>query len=51
MITAACHATADGQRPPNAAWSHPLPSPLAWRIKNKVAFSPFSGIRIENDRT
>lgn len=45
------HVTAGQQRLTYAAWSYPLPSPLAWRIRAMVAFDPASGIRIQDDRT
>jgi uncharacterized protein (DUF427 family) len=46
-----CHVTANERRLANAAWSYPLPSPLAWRIKAMVAFDLSSGIRIDDDQT
>ncbi len=30
--------TVNGAINPNAAWYYPHPSPLAWKIKNRVAF-------------
>jgi len=45
------HVTVDGRRLANAAWSYPLPSPLARRIKAMVAFDLASGIRIDDDYT
>lgn len=35
----------DGERNENAAWFYPRPSPLARKIKNRVAF--WHGVRIE----
>lgn len=43
------HVTTGGQHLPNAAWSYPLLSPLAWRIRSMVAFDQGSGIRITED--
>jgi uncharacterized protein (DUF427 family) len=37
--------TVDGVSSPDAAWYYPLPSPLARRIKNRVAFC--RGVRVE----
>jgi uncharacterized protein (DUF427 family) len=45
------HVTVGEQRVTNAAWSYPLPSPLAWRIKGMVAFDLASGIRIDDDQS
>ncbi|MDJ0322700.1 DUF427 domain-containing protein [Cryobacterium sp. PH31-AA6] len=44
------HVAAEEQHLANAAWSYPLPSPLAWRIRDMVAFAPQHGIRINDDR-
>ncbi len=35
----------DGVEGRNAAWTYRHPSPLAWRIKNYVAFSPIVTVR------
>lgn len=43
------HATVDGIRLPNAAWSYPKPSPLARRIKGMVAFEQGTGITVRED--
>jgi uncharacterized protein (DUF427 family) len=39
------HVEVDGQPNRNAAWYYPHPSPLARKIKNRVAF--WHGVRIE----
>lgn len=39
---------ADGEVEPDAGWYYPHPSPLAYRIKNHVAFGP--GVLIEGER-
>jgi uncharacterized protein (DUF427 family) len=39
--------TVGGRTNRDAAWYYPHPSPLARRIKNRVAFGP--GVRIEGD--
>ncbi|WP_434614606.1 DUF427 domain-containing protein [Arthrobacter sp. A5] len=44
------HVHAGGFRASNAAWSYPLPSPLAWTIKGHVAFDPASGIVIRDEK-
>ncbi len=38
--------TVDGQTLPDAAWYYPHPTPLARRVKGRVAFGP--GIQIES---
>ncbi|HZA41508.1 MAG TPA: DUF427 domain-containing protein [Actinomycetota bacterium] len=40
------HVKADGESNRNAAWYYPHPSPLARKIKNRVAF--WHGVRIED---
>jgi hypothetical protein len=39
--------TVDDEVNPDAAWYCPKPSPLAWRIRNHVAF--WNGVRIEGE--
>lgn len=43
------HVSAGGFRSPNAAWSYPLPTPLARKIKGYVAFDPGSGILVRDE--
>jgi uncharacterized protein (DUF427 family) len=38
------HLDLDGRTLPDAAWTYPLPSPLAWPIRGMIAFAPGSGI-------
>ncbi|MBT2515666.1 DUF427 domain-containing protein [Arthrobacter sp. ISL-30] len=38
------HIRINGSRLPNAAWSYPRPSPLARRIRNRIAFETAAGI-------
>ncbi len=45
------HVSAGGFCSSNAAWSYPVPTPLAWKIKGHVAFDPGSGIVISDDRS
>ena len=40
------HITIDGARIRNAAWTYPLPSPLAWPIRRMIAFDPGAGVTI-----
>lgn len=40
--------TVDGQSGRNAAWTYRHPSPLARRIKNRVAF--WGGVQVREDR-
>lgn len=40
------HLVVDDHTITNAAWTYPLPSPLAWRIRRMVAFDPGSGITV-----
>lgn len=41
------HVQAGGHRITNAAWSYPVPSPLAWRIRDMVAFDTGTGIVVQ----
>lgn len=41
------HIQVGGHRISNAAWAYPLPSPLAWRIRNMVAFDTATGIVVQ----
>ncbi|MDP9890146.1 DUF427 domain-containing protein [Pseudarthrobacter enclensis] len=41
------HVQAGGHRITNAAWAYPLPSPLAGRIRNMVAFDTGTGILVQ----
>lgn len=43
------HVHVDGDRISNAAWAYPVPSPLARKIKNMVAFDTAAGILIRED--
>ncbi|MDQ6752600.1 MAG: DUF427 domain-containing protein [Actinomycetota bacterium] len=43
------HVRAGDRRAPNAAWSYPVPSPLARKIRSHIAFNPGSGILITAD--
>ena len=40
------HVSAGGFRASNAAWSYPLPTPLAWQLKGHIAFDLASGVVI-----
>lgn len=40
------HLDSDGHTIRNAAWTYPLPSPLAWPIRTMVAFAPEAGIAV-----
>lgn len=40
------HATLDGVTVKNAAWTYPLPLPLAWFIRRKIAFEPHAGVTV-----
>lgn len=41
------HLDLDGLTIPNAAWTYPIPLPLAWPIRGMVAFAPETGIIVE----
>lgn len=41
------HLHVGGHRITNAAWAYPLPSPLAWKIRNMVAFDTGTGIIVQ----
>lgn len=41
------HIRVESHRISNAAWAYPLPSPLAWRIRNMVAFDTAKGIVVQ----
>jgi uncharacterized protein (DUF427 family) len=45
------HIRVEGRRISNAAWVYPMPSPLARKIKNMVAFDTSTGIRIREETT
>lgn len=36
---------------PNAAWTYPVPSPLAWPIRGMIAFAPETGITVRETRS
>ncbi|PRB13286.1 DUF427 domain-containing protein [Microbacterium sp. MYb62] len=38
------HLELDDRTLPDAAWTYPLPSPLAWPIRRMIAFAPGSGV-------
>ncbi|MFF1540004.1 DUF427 domain-containing protein [Microbacterium sp. NPDC058269] len=38
------HLELDGRTLSDAAWTYPLPSPLAWPIRRMIAFAPGSGV-------
>ncbi|MBT2502885.1 DUF427 domain-containing protein [Curtobacterium sp. ISL-83] len=40
------HVTLNGVTVKNAAWTYPLPLPLAWFIRNKIAFEPNTGVTV-----
>ncbi|MDQ0278830.1 uncharacterized protein (DUF427 family) [Arthrobacter silviterrae] len=44
------HVSAGGFHSSNAAWSYPLPSPLARKIKGHVAFDQGAGVIVSGDR-
>ena len=44
------HVCTGEHRSTNAAWSYPLPTPLAWKIRGHVAFDPGAGVVVSDDR-
>ncbi|WP_058234851.1 DUF427 domain-containing protein [Devriesea agamarum] len=38
------HVVVEGHTLHNAAWTYPLPLPLAWGIRRRIAFEPSLGI-------
>lgn len=40
------HLHIDGRTTPNAAWTYPLPLPLAWKIRRHIAFEQRAGVQI-----
>ena len=38
--------TVAGVTVPDAAWTYPLPTPFAWFIRKKIAFSPDAGVDV-----